>query len=102
MFEIDTTDRDFLKLDIYDEDVMSNDLNSSCEISLAQLCVTGGTDQWHEVYYNTQLLNKCCVGKIHLVTAWYPEKAVVIKQSGRKSEVYKAFEEKRTSLKLDR
>ena len=56
-----------MTVSIWDEDTFANDLNCEGSIPLTQVCVVGGTDQWHELQHEGKT-----VGKLHLVTAWTP------------------------------
>lgn len=73
-FEIKHRQANNLQLEIWDEDTLSNDFNAGTTIPLSKLCVLGGTDEWHEVFYKEK-----GVGKIHIGSIWMPEKPVMVK-----------------------
>jgi len=58
---------DDMKIVIYDEDVMSNDLVAETIIKVSSLCVNGGIDEWFVVQHQ----GKNC-GHIHLKGEWKP------------------------------
>lgn len=56
-----------MNVTIYDEDTFNNDINCTGKIALTEICVVGGTDNWHDLEHEGKVL-----GKIHLATAWTP------------------------------
>ena len=54
---------DEMSVAVWDEDTLDDDLICEGKIALAQICVEGGSDSWHELSFEGKT-----VGKIHLVT----------------------------------
>lgn len=57
---------DDLQLDVYDEDVVSNDRIGSCNIKLTALCVTA--DEWFEIQHKGK-----SAGRVRLITRFKPD-----------------------------